>query len=56
MAVEKFGAEILFELEHLAADGGLLNAVRDVADGAADASMFRDVVEELEVMEVHRGG
>lgn len=55
LSVEEFGAEVLFELEHLAADGGLLNAVGDVAHGATDASMFRNVVEEFEVMEVHRG-
>jgi len=55
LAIEEFRAEVLFELEHLAADGGLLDAVGDVANGAADASMFRDVVEEFEVVEVHRG-
>src|SRR5262245_11663281 len=53
-AFEELRAGVFLERAHLAADGGLLDAVRDVADGRADAAVFGDIVEQLEVVHVHR--
>lgn len=54
LSLEEFGVEVFFEAKDLTADGGLLDAVGHVANGSTDAAMFRDVVEQLDVMEVHR--
>ena len=52
--MEEGGAKEFFELDDLAADGGLLNAVGHVAHGFADAAVFGDVIEEFKVVNVHR--
>jgi hypothetical protein len=55
-AMEELEAEVGFELEDLAGDGGLLDPVGNVADGLHDPSEPGDVVEQFEVMDVeHRG-
>jgi hypothetical protein len=53
-AVKEGNTEEFFELNDLAADGGLLDAVGHVADGFTDAAVFGNVVEEFEVVNVHR--
>ena len=45
--LEEFETEIFFQLENLTAHRWLLNPVRHVPHGFADAAMFRDVVEEF---------
>ena len=54
--VEELEAEVGLELEDLAGDGGLLDAVGHVADGLHDAAVAGDVVEQLQVMDVRHGG
>ncbi len=54
-ALEKHRAEILLQFDQLRAHRWLLDAVGHVADGEADAAMGGDVVEELQVMDVHSG-
>jgi hypothetical protein len=56
LPVEQLRAEVLFQKQNLAAYGGLLDAVGDVPHGAADAAMLRDVIEQFEMMEIHRAG
>ena len=54
-AIEELEAEVGLELQDLAGDGGLLDAVGDVPDGLHDATEPGDIVEQLEVMDVeHR--
>jgi hypothetical protein len=52
-AMEKFDFKELFKLEDLAAHGWLLDAVRHLSDGFGDAFKFGNVVEKLEMMDVH---
>jgi hypothetical protein len=55
-AMEKGDAESGFELEDLGADGGLLDAVGDVASGSADPFVMGDVIKEFEVVDIHKSG
>src|SRR5207249_9085601 len=52
-AVEQRDAEGLFQLDDLRADRRLLNSVRDVAHRLADSAVTGDIVEQLQVMDVH---
>ena len=52
-ALKQGDAEKFLQLNYLAADGGLLNAIGHAAHGLADAPMFGHVVEKFEVMDVH---
>lgn len=54
-ALEERPAEVILQREYLPADGRLLDAIRHVARGGADALMLGDVVEEFEVMDVEHG-
>ena len=51
--MEKFRTESFLESRDLSADRWLLNAVRNIADGAGDAAMLGDIIEELKVMNIH---
>src|SRR5204862_498744 len=53
-AMEEGGAEGILQLENLGADGRLLDAVGNAAGGGADSAMFGDVIEEFQMMYVHR--
>ena len=55
-AVEEGGAEIFLKLSDLRADGGLLDAVGDVAYGGHDAAVAGDIIKKFEMMDVHRAG
>ena len=52
-ALKQLQAERSFELQDLAADGGLLNAIGNLAGGRADPAVPRDVIEKFEVMDIH---
>ena len=52
-ALEERDPERFLELQDLRTDRGLLDAVRDVPDGFADASMPGDMEEQLQMMDVH---
>jgi hypothetical protein len=51
--LKKGDAQKLFELSDLAADRRLLDAIRDVADGFADAAVAGHVIEQLQMMNIH---
>ena len=52
-ALKQLRAEVFLEQQDLAADGGLLDAVGNMAHGAADASVLRDMVKQLQMMNIH---
>ena len=52
-AIEQFGAKRLFEARNLSTDRGLLDAVRHIADRWQNSSMAGDVIEQLEVVNIH---
>src|SRR4051794_20086124 len=52
-AGEKGHAQMLFQLRDLTANGWLLDAIRDVAHRLHDSSVARDVIEQLQVVDVH---
>src|ERR1041384_6671924 len=54
-ALKKRQAERILELQNLGADGGLLNAVRNVAHCLTDPTVTGHVIEKFEVMDVHIG-
>jgi hypothetical protein len=54
-AVEQSDAQAGFQLQDLRADGGLLNAIGNVACGSADTMVFGHVVEQFQMMNIHRG-
>jgi len=51
--IKQFGAESFFEARDLAADRRLLDPVRHIANGGYDSAMTGDVIEKLEMMNVH---
>src|SRR5439155_6713536 len=51
--IEYLRAESLLESGDLSAYGWLLNSISHVAHSRSDAAMLRNVIEELEVMNVH---
>src|SRR5439155_27180627 len=53
-ALEERHAQILLQLGDLAADRRLLDAVGNVAHGLGDSAMASDVIEEFEMVNVHR--
>lgn len=53
-ALEQRHAQVFFQPRELAADGGLLDAVGHVAGRLGDAAMPGDVVEEFEMVDVHK--
>jgi hypothetical protein len=52
-AIKQFGAERFFQARDLAADRRLLDPVRHIANGGDDSAMTGDVIEKLEMMNVH---
>src|SRR5581483_1068810 len=52
-ALKERHAEKFLQLSHLAAYGGLLNSIGNVAHGLSNPPMPCDVVEQLQVMYVH---
>ena len=52
-ALKQLGAEILLEQQDLAAESGLLDAVRHALDRAADAAAPSHIIEQLQKMDVH---
>src|SRR5262245_16387817 len=46
-------AEEFLQLDHLAAYGGLLDAIRHVAHGFGNAAVARHIIKKLEVVNVH---
>src|SRR5262249_19509947 len=55
-ALKQVDPEIRLQLGDLTADGGLLNAVRDIAHRLGNASVTSDIIEQFEVMNVHFEG
>src|SRR5437660_2081348 len=51
--IKQFGAERFFQARDLAADCGLLDPVWHIANSGHDSAMTSDVIEELEMMNVH---
>src|SRR2546430_561177 len=52
-AIEQRQSQRFFQLDDLRADRRLLNAVRDVARRLADAAMPGNIIEQLQVMDIH---
>src|SRR5439155_1552978 len=52
-AIEQGHSQRFFQLNDLRADRRLLNAVRDVAHRLADATMPGNIIEQLQVMDIH---
>ena len=55
-ALEKSLVEIFLEPKKLPADGGLLNAIGNVAHRAADTAVARDIIKQLQLMNVVQHG
>ena len=53
-ALEQRDSQIFFQLRHLSADCRLLNSVRDIAHGLANAPVPGHVIKEFQVMDVHK--
>ena len=53
-ALEKFRPRVLLELAHLSAHRRLLDAIGNLSDGRTNTAVLRDVVEQLEMVDVHR--
>ncbi len=54
-AVEEFDPEVALELEDLTAHGRLLDPVGHLPYRRGNPAVFCDVVEQLEVVDIHRG-
>jgi hypothetical protein len=52
-AVEQLHAEFALQLEKLAADGRLLDAERHLVDRGGDPLVFRNMIEQFEMVDVH---
>ena len=50
--MKKFRTESFLESRDLSAHSRLLNAVRDITDGAGDAAMLGDIIEEFKVINI----
>ena len=55
-AMEKFNGKELFKLEDLSANGWLLDAIRHLSNSLSDTFKLGDVIEKLEMMDVHTEG
>ena len=51
--IEELRSEVFLQLQNLHAHGGLLNAVGNVAHSLADAFVAGDVIEQLQMVNVH---
>jgi hypothetical protein len=52
---EELHSQAGLELEQLAADGGLLDPIGHIAHRFHDAAVSRDIVEELQMVDIHVG-
>jgi hypothetical protein len=50
--VEKFCSQVLFQLQELTTDGGLLDAVRHLARSSRNPSVPRHVVKKFKMMNI----